>query len=127
MKLNPDCVRDILLEIEATTDLSHYQKFSPGSITEERFSKYSEDELFYHMKQCELSGFLNGVSWDMSGGCSILYLSPRGHQFLENIREDNNWNKTKKIAKNVGSSSLNVLTDIASKVVASLITAQLGQ
>lgn len=56
----------------------------------------------------------------------VQYLSPTGHQFLSDIRSDNNWNKTKEIAKNIGSDSLSALKDIAAGVITAMIQKQLG-
>jgi len=47
-----------------------------------RFSVYSQDEIFYHIKQCELSGLVTKVDWFMGPGCLIHDLSPAGHEFL---------------------------------------------
>ena len=57
----------------------------------------------------------------MDGNCLIKDLSPAGHEFIANIRSDSNWKKVKDISKNIGSSSLNALTQIAVSVVSSLI------
>lgn len=95
MKLNPDCVRDVLLYVESNTDLKHFASISPSQMPDE-LSKYSADEVMYHIKQAELSALLDVPSWYLDGGCLIKYLLPEGHQFLANIREDNNWNKTKR-------------------------------
>ena len=123
MKLNPDCIRDILLCVEANTDLQHFLSIGPQDIPEE-ISQYSLDEIMYHIKQAELSGLLIAPSWYLDGGCMIKYLLPSGHQFLSDIREDTNWNKTKEIAKTVGSNSLDALKQIATEVISSVIKNQ---
>lgn len=126
MKLNPDCIRDILLTIEAKTSLNSSIRFDPERIPES-VSQYSSEEVLYHVKQCELSGFFGGETfWFLNGGCMVQYLSPNGHQFLADIRSDNNWNKTKDIAKTVGSESISAIKDIASGVIAALIQKQIG-
>lgn len=125
MKLNPDCVRDVLLYVENNTDLRHFVSISPLQIPDE-LSKYSADEVMYHIKQAELSSLLDVPSWYLDGGCLIKYLLPEGHQFLSNIREDNNWNQTKNISKSVGSNSLDALKQIATGVITSLIQAKLN-
>ena len=125
MILNPDCVRDILIYVEENSDLRHIVSISPQSIPDE-LSKYSCDEVMYHIKQAELSSLLNVASWYLDGGCSIYYLLPEGHQFLADIREDNNWNKTKDIAKSVGSNSLDSLKQIATGVITALVQSKLG-
>lgn len=124
MKLNPDCIRDILLYVESETDLDTFVEMAPESIPS-GLSIYSFSELAYHVKQAELSGLLKVLSWYLDGSFLIEYLLPPGHQFLSDIREDTNWNKTKEIAKSVGSNSLDVMKDIASGVIATLIQSAL--
>jgi hypothetical protein len=123
MKLNPDCIRDILFVVENNATYSN--DVSEETIFKELDSKYPREEILYHVRQCEHSGlFLKVVHY--FGGFSIQDLSPYGHQFINDIRQDNNWNRTKDIAKNVGSFSLDVLKDISSQVIATLISNQLG-
>lgn len=126
MRLNPDCIRDILLDIEEYTSISKPFRFPDSIIVETRLSAYDKETALYHMKQCELSYFFSEIIWFMDGGCMIRYLSPLGHQFLADIRDDNNWNNTKAIAKTVGSNSLDALKQIASGIIAKLIQSQLG-
>lgn len=125
MKLNPDCIRDILLLVESETSLSDFLDIEPYNL-HKSLSHYQPDEVMYHVKQCELSNLLYVNSWYLDGSCLVKYLTPEGHQFLSNIREDNNWNKTKEIAASVGSNALDVIKDIASGVVASLIQSVLS-
>lgn len=123
MKLNPDCIRDILFVVENNATYSN--DVSEETMFKELGSKYPKEEILYHVRQCEHSGlFLKVVHY--FGGFSIQDLSPYGHQFINDIRQDNNWNRTKDIAKNVGSFSLDVLKDISSQVIATLISNQLG-
>lgn len=123
MKLNPDCIRDILFVVENNATYSN--DVSEETIFKELDSKYPREEILYHVRQCEHSGlFLQVVHY--FGGFSIQDLSPYGHQFINNIRQDNNWSKTKEIAKSVGSFSLDVLKDISSQVITNLISNQLG-
>lgn len=125
MKLNPDCIRDILLTVEENTS---YGKFMSYDTDTEygRLKPYSDEEVMYHVKQCELSSLITKVTYYMGGGCLIHDLSPKGHEFIANIRTDTNWNKTKEVAKKVGSYSLDTLTKIASEVIASVISSTLG-
>lgn len=122
MRLNPDCIRDVLLTIEEHTDMSR-QMVYPDNTTYEHLEAYSQDEVLYHIKQCELSGFVTKVSWYGGGGlgCRVFFLSPIGHEFLANIRSDTVWHKTKDAAKKVGSFSLDTLSKIAVSVISNLI------
>jgi len=123
MKLNPDCIRDILLAIEEDCSFRSTFQF-PGN--NNRLSSYSEDEVLYHIKQCELSDLVYKVTWFIGGSCCVKDLAPSGHQFLADIRSENIWSKTKITAAKVGSSSLNTLVSIASSIVAGLVKGQLG-
>ena len=121
MKLNPDCVRDILLLVEETTTIRKPLSISPENLPTS-FSAYTADQIMYHIKQCELSGlFGEKVHWYMDGGCMIRYLSPDGHKFLSDIRENTPWKKTKKIIGNVGANSIDTMRQIAGAVIAALI------
>ncbi len=123
MKLNPDCIRDILITIEDNTGFSKYMEYNLNS-TYDLLQKYTFDEVRYHINQCELSNLITKVHKFLDGSCLIQDLSPSGHQFLADIRSDNNWNKTKSIAKTVGTSSLTAIKEIATNVIAEVIKAQ---
>ncbi|WP_017211824.1 DUF2513 domain-containing protein [Clostridium beijerinckii] len=140
MKLNPDCIRDILLTVEEITSPSSQFVFKGSDDTNdfllddesedepeiiyEKLKSYTDEEILYHINQCELSGFFTEVNWCTGYLCFIEDLSPLGHQFLADIRSDTNWNKTKSIAKSVGSTSLSAIKDIAAKIISEMIKSQ---
>lgn len=141
MKLNPDCIRDILLTVEEKTSPSSQFVYKPSEeyidsfllddeseeepqIIYEKLKSYTDEEILYHINQCELSGFFTEVNWCTGYLCFIQDLSPLGHQFLADIRSDTNWNKTKSIAKTVGSTSLTAIKDIAATVISEVIKSQ---
>lgn len=126
MKLNPDCIRDILLSVEDACDYSRTMQYQKNTDIQ-RLQKYSHDEIIYHIKQCNLSGLILGVhAYDGGITISISDLSPTGHAFLANVRKDTIWNSTKSIAAKIGSKSLDALMQISSNVITELIKAQLG-
>lgn len=49
-----------------------------------------------------------------------------GHQFLETIRSYTVWNKVSIACKNIGSNSFNVISQIATEVLCSLIKTHIG-
>ncbi len=120
MKLNPDCIRDILLCVENGTSLKAPLSINYCNVPDV-LSDYSFDEISYHAKQAELSGLISVMSWYYDGGFAIKYLLPAGHEFLSNIRNDSNWVKVKEISQKIGSSSLDVLKSIAANVISSLL------
>ncbi|MFT8610545.1 MAG: DUF2513 domain-containing protein [Liquorilactobacillus nagelii] len=123
MKLDPDCVRDILLSVEkhsTMTTRTSTKDFDDDGL----FGKYDSQKVDYHVRYADEAGLLN-VDWSFDG-YDIRDLSPEGHDFLSNIRKDENWLKTKNIAEKAGSSSLNVLKNIASSVATAALNHYLG-
>lgn len=61
MKLNPDCIRDILLVVEKQTDFNNLASFTNREDFEQ-LPMYSPNEIMYHIRQCDHSGlFLDKV------------------------------------------------------------------
>jgi hypothetical protein len=121
MKLNPDCIRDILLTVEEKTAyMKRLTILSDTSTTIPRLQKYSQDELNYHIQQCINFNYIIANS-GLGGAFKIDDLTFSGHNFLADIRKDTNWNKTKEIAGNIGSYSLDILANIAKNVVTALV------
>lgn len=117
MRLNPDCIRDILLTVE---DVSEFGSIIQYNTSEDfpRLTKYSENEFLYHVNQCKHSGYF--LSCNISArGDSVLIgnLSPKAHEFLENIRDDNNYKKVKAILLKTGSFALSFIPQVAAKVI----------
>ena len=123
MRLNPDCIRDLLLTIEEKCDFENQWTYDKNMPLEDRLEKYTRDELSYHLLQCKRSNLIVAGKFYGQGGNLIVYdLSPEGHSFLANVRKDSIWDKTKSIAKEkICSISLAVLTQIAEKLVLSMI------
>lgn len=122
MKLNPDCIRDILMTLEEHTGFNTIIRISSDMLGLEE--KYSYEEIRYHLRQCDWSGMVVDLSLNLSGDCTIRDISPKGHEFIANIRKDTVWNGVKSVAHKVGSTSLSALVQISSAVIAELIKSQ---
>ncbi len=126
MKLNPDCIRDILIDIEETTTINAswwYDSHNPST----RLISYDRFEIAYHARYCYEANLIKDFS--IGGDSESVYaldLTPNGHDFLSNIRENNIWNGVKTVAEKIGSSSLDALIQISSNVVTELIKAHFG-
>lgn len=125
LKLNPDCIRDILITVESM----EYNTVYTLTTLCQNLSSYSKEELNYHCIQLIDAGLLNAKTINFLGQISpelwrIFDLTYSGHQFLADIRSDTTWNKTKQIAKSIGSESLHAIKDIAIGVVTTAIKNQ---
>ena len=133
MKLNMDCVRAVMLCVEEHTDYDHYCYFVsyrknevddflfdgpvvPPDYQLELEKTYDNDDLFYAVEYCVKSGFVETLFSKDSYRIPISGITPQGHEFLENIRSDSNWEKVKKIAAKANSLSASVIIEIAKSV-----------
>lgn len=122
MRLNPDCIRDILLAVEENTGFRTVMSVNEDNYTNyQQLKKYKYEEAAYHIVQCNLSGYFTDFAERIDDSYMIVDLTPKGHEFLADIRNDNNWKKIKDTAMKVGSFSLSVLADIAKKIISSQI------
>ncbi|WP_341784671.1 DUF2513 domain-containing protein [Lactococcus garvieae] len=126
MRLNPDVIRDLLFAVEVRT--------TPDQVADSDYiystlSQYDSDTVQYHVKQAELSGVFTKVEYFYGSAPQpflILDLSPEGHKFINNIRNDNSWSKTKDVATSIGNFSFDALKSISSSVAAEFLSRQLG-
>lgn len=122
MKLNQDLIRNILLTIEEETTYSNPLIVNWNNEENKGYnllSSYSSDEIFYHLQQSSKSDLIEAnFNEDF---ITIFGLTPKGHSYIENIRNDDNWNKIKSIGKKLGTKSLDALIQISSNVVTELI------
>ena len=126
MKLNPECVRDILMECEEKCTATKGTIFPWNQTFAKDGRCYSNEETFYHLRQCDLNGYFIRTSKDLDRNFCVVDLSPKAHEFLANIRSKDNWEKTKKIASGIGSVSLSALSSIASNVISAAVKAYFG-
>lgn len=110
MKLDPNCIRCILLYVEDNSTFSKSITYSFDSIPE-YLNAYSHEKIIYHISQCFQSGLLSNVHFYENGKIiKISDLTPSGHEFLSNIRDDSLW---KKILSKASGASLPIIYEIA--------------
>ena len=139
MRLNPDCIRAVLMCVESSTNprgnflfiFSDPTGFMDGPTIDDpsisinsrpELAGFTEDEVRYHIKQASDAGLLVLNTSYISDTCLIEDLTPLGHDFLANIKKDSNWKKIKSIALDkAGTLSLSVLIEIAKSFVISQV------
>lgn len=129
MKLNPDCVREILLFLEETLDYvdadseyPHEHRKIPfnGFSGGERFRKFTSQEIAYATEVLYKEGYIECVNVTMSADNSdILFanissITWKGHELIESIQNEKVWMLIKKkIKETVGTASINVIASSA--------------
>lgn len=117
MRLDPDCVRDILFVVEETTTLSTPCFINQNYKNISRLKKYDFATLAYHVNQCAMRHYFTSAEFDGNWNCIIRDLTPEAHNFIANIRDNTIWNKVKKKMVELGVSSLEQIPVIAAAVV----------
>ena len=127
MKLNPDCIRDVLLAVEDTTDYYNRFEYTCGETVHTLVKKYTHDEIVYHIHQGRMSGLFYQCYIHGNGAhITIDDLSPEGHAFLANTRQNPIWQAVKDAASEIGTESLTALMEIAKLSVIQVIRKHFG-
>ena len=122
MKLNPDCVRDVLFSIENVTDCTTSWTYTKGKCTCDFLSRYSHEEIAYHVLQCKHAKLITNLrQYDMYTTLIVNDLTPAGHQFLDFARSSTIWEKVKSTSKKIGAYSLPSLLEIGVNTIAEFI------
>lgn len=114
MRLNPDCIRDILLFVEENTDFENNDV--DASVLVESLIKYDKNTLFYHINKMNSAKLFDEVEYCENELIYISSLSWTGHAYLDNIRDNNIWAKTKSAVGKLSSISLPILIQKAADI-----------
>ncbi len=126
MRLNPDCIRDLLMGLEQLSDTGRVTYIFDNIAAVQKhlhLESYSTNEIEYHLRQCEMNGMLVGAKFGSDGCFAILDISPKAHEFLANIRDDKQWGAVKKGLSAIRNYSLSAIGAIAEGVTSSAINA----
>lgn len=113
MKLNNDCIRDILIFIEENTTNEVLSISSDDIIS--ALDGYTSSEIYYHIRQIDKYNYVDDVEYYDDEPQIICDLSPAGRTFVNNIRSNTVWDSTKNIISKLGSASLPIVSSIAEK------------
>lgn len=142
MKLNPDCVRDLMLFLEDKTYVAQggeeggkFHAVCPSAAKDiHPLNKYSMEEILYHTIQLSESGYIvTDFEFNPHGEYSdfalsrVFYLTPKGHEFSASMDEQKHWEKAKKILASIGNVSLAVIEAVSSGVAGTAIDRLLSQ
>lgn len=135
MKLNPDCIRDVLIylednlvyELDKTNDVRHLPIPLSTIVDELKDSKKrTVDDIKYSIEKLVEIEYITNCNIIKGKNSTINYsisdITYEGHQFLNTIRPQSVWDATKKCASKLGLSSIHALSSIAMKIVDTVIT-----
>ena len=119
MKRDLDLIKLILLEYEKLPP-------PPHGIMKIEVPNFSDDEVIYHQKLLMDDDYILGNSQMYLGGSQDFFperLTNKGHDFLEKMKNETAWKKTKDTIIEVGGG---FALDIVSALITATIKAQLG-
>lgn len=127
MKLDPNCVRDILLAIEK---LDFDETTNPDKL-HALLPDYTVEQLTYTCLKLGEGEFISLLTVSMMGSYQpgikcVIGLTYKGHEFLEKIRPKSAWDKVLSVSKSVGTFSFDVMSKVAVGVLTELAKAKLG-
>ena len=128
MRLNQDCIRYILLELEERLDFNNEMGLSQIKLLASE-SKYDEDEVIYSILKLIEADYLIGAPFyagDELHHLSVSSLTWNGHLFLDTIRDNQVWKETKSIISKFSSVSLSLVASISTNIVKEQIKKQLN-
>lgn len=128
MNLNPDSVRAVLLYLEENLKLGEHLtsiQIANGILKENGIVCGDNDEIVYAIKQLNDNYMIDAkpLYKRISNTSFFVFdITPRGHEFLNNIRDDGIWKTTKEQSKKVGTTALSILSQIATTIITQKIT-----
>ncbi len=124
MKINDDCVRDILkylvenLTIKLTDTKGDFNKLSVHKVISHFSETYSREDVWYSLYNLEQEQYIetNGIRKHSVVGLAfadIFNVTHKGHNFYEIIQPQSVWDKTKSVLSKVGIHTLNFVESVA--------------
>lgn len=124
MNLNHECVRDLLLYIEE--NLQHGSSLCAQDII---LNPHANSDVIYTAFKLSEANLIEATkTYYTSYTIPVIHihsLTWDGHEFLDNIRDDQIWDLTTKVTSNFSSVSLSIIRKVASQLLTILIDKQL--
>ncbi len=118
MKRDYDIIRKILLVVEEKQKGIDIASWNLNNLSD--FGDFDTDDVIGHFKLLLNAGFLNTDTrgdWLTSSSMYTAGLSWYGHEFLDTVRDEKIWRRTKEGARQVGSFSIEVIAGIAKAII----------
>jgi hypothetical protein len=122
-----DLIRALMMKLEALPADGHSIFAVAATDDELAVAGASVDQIDYHLRLLRDQDFLDcpGEPF-LSGKFPFRGLTWAGHDFLDSIRDDDVWHKTKAHAQQVGSWTVDILAGLAKAVIKAKLKAATG-
>lgn len=129
MKLNPNCVRALLLYCEDSLKLDEQLTWQPLHLPDfcTSLSQYSREEIAYTLYLLDEADYIETHIVEADSGIMDIYvfrLTYLGHEFIESIRSNTVWKKIQSALTTIGSASLPVIQKLGGYFILELLTPQ---
>lgn len=104
-------IRALLLRIESDPEFDGTRQVSPAKFRDLWSTEYSYEEVAYHLNHLIDAGFVRGSRTQLMP--LIYQLTWSGHEFLDDVRDPDVWQRLQEVAKSVKSISLGFLWEVA--------------
>lgn len=140
MKLNPDCIRDVMLTLEDRLSIGtqesngkpeafFFKSIQVTSLVQIMKEKYGNEDVIYSVVQLDIDGYIvvrkDPSARDWSNLVSlkeILYITPKGHEFIASVSNANSWrDKIKPVLGKLGSLSLSIIEAVSKGMTGAVI------
>lgn len=121
MQINEECIRDTLKYLAEALDVVvmdnefyRYDIISAPDIST-NLPEYTMKDILYSLKILNENNFITGYNLNANDEAQdyndvVIYdVTYRGHQFLESIKPEDIWNKTKSVIAKIGIHTLNFI------------------
>lgn len=123
MRLNPDCIRDILLTLDKKLIPDENGTVAPldkNDILEiDSLSKYPQHEILYTINHLFDDGMLKkGKRYIRDSFSPVADITSKGYELIDEISSNGKWNKIKSALKSVGEITASAILNVAlSKII----------
>ena len=117
MKLNLDCMRDILLTLEKCDLFETLDSFT----LQEELTNHTDKDVLYACAKLLEADFITGDKIEECGSSEYVIVNVSditysGHEFLNSIRPETVWDKVKSAIADSGVSSIKAISEAAIKL-----------
>ena len=129
MRLNNNCLRDILLYLESCDYyiLNENNDVESNGVLFEKICKenaqYSKPEIYYSLSNLEQAGFINMSKSSISNSldCCVNFITFQGHEYQNQIKDEKNWSCRQHGLKSLSYLSMDAIHSIASGITSTAI------